>query len=191
MARGGRRRRAGSMSEFKAFEEAVEVRGSVVLSFVNVMGAFKGIALGILRDNGIVDPKAHLWYSQQSWLDSFATISNEVGPNTLYQIGRQIPIEGHYPPTIDSIEKAFEELDVAYKASHRGGEVGFYRFESTGMRSGRVTTFNPYPCEFDRGLIQSLAQRFEPTDSFVDIRHDVSEPCKKSGADYCVYHIDW
>jgi hypothetical protein len=179
------------MAEFKAFDSGVEVQGSVVLSFVHVMGAFKGIALGILKDNGIDDPKPHLWYSQQAWLDSFSTIAQKVGPNTLYQIGRHLPSEGRYPPTIDSIERALEELDVAYKTSHRGGDVGFYRFESTGMRSGKITTFTPYPCEFDRGLIHSLAQHFEPPDSFVDVRHDDSVPCKKLGADFCTHHVSW
>ena len=179
------------MVEFQAFEKAVEVRGSVVLSFVNVMGAFRSIALGILEDHGIVNPQPHLWYSLQSWLDSFATISDKIGPNTLFQVGRQIPLEGHYPPTIDSIERAFEELDMAYKNSHRGGEVGFYRFESTGLRSGKISTFTPYPCEFDRGLVHSLAHRFEPPDSFIDLQHDDKGPCKKSGADYCVHFVSW
>lgn len=179
------------MAEFKAFESGVEVKGAVVLSFVHVMGAFKGIALGILKDNGIEDPQSHLWYSQQAWLDSFATIAREVGPNTLYQIGRHLPSEGHYPPTIDSIERALEDLDIAYRTSHRGGDVGYYRFEPTGMTSGKITTFTPYPCEFDRGLIHSLAHKFEPPDSFVDVRHDDTGPCKKLGADYCMHHISW
>lgn len=179
------------MAQFKAFASGVEVRGDVVRTFINVMGAFQGIAVGILEDNGIEDPKPHRWYSQQAWLDSFSTIASKVGPNTLYQIGRQIPQEGRYPPGIDNIEAAFSELDTAYRTSHRGGEIGFYKFESTGLQSGTVTCFTPYPCDFDRGLIQGLAERFEPMDSFIDVRHDVTEPCKKLDSEFCVYHVSW
>ena len=38
------------MAQFKALAPGVEVLGEVVLSLVNVMGAFKGISLEILKD---------------------------------------------------------------------------------------------------------------------------------------------
>ena len=109
------------MAQFEAFSPKVEVLGEVVLSFVNVMGAFKRISLGILEENGIVDPKEDDWYSQQAWLDSFRKIADEVGPNTLYQIGRQLPAQHYFPPGIDSIETVLGDLDAAYRMTHRGG----------------------------------------------------------------------
>ena len=47
------------MAQFKAFDPNVEVRGDVVLSTINVMGAFKRIAIGILEDHGILDLQPH------------------------------------------------------------------------------------------------------------------------------------
>ena len=179
------------MAQFEAFEPDVEVVGDAVLAFVNAMGAFRGIALGILRDNGIADPEPHLWYPQQHWLDAFGTIAREVGPNTLYQIGRQLPIQARYPPGAESIDDVFEQLDSAYKQSHRGGEVGFYRFEPLGLRSARVICFNPYPCDFDRGLITSLAERFQPKDSLLDVRHERPGPCRAEGAEHCAFVMNW
>ncbi|MEM7586584.1 MAG: hypothetical protein AAF560_24560 [Acidobacteriota bacterium] len=179
------------MAQFKAFSPRVEVLGEVVLSFVNVMGAFKRIALGILEENGIVDPQPDQWYSQQAWLDSFRKIAEQVGPNTLYQIGRQIPQQHFFPPGVDSIEDVLANLDEAYRMAHRGGEVGHYRFQVIGMRSGKMTCDNPYPCDFDRGIIQALVERFEPQGSLVDVRHEDNAPCKKSGADSCSYTITW
>lgn len=179
------------MAQFKAYEPGVEVVGDAVLAFVNAMGPFKGIALGILKDNGISDPQTHLWYSQQAWLDAFRTIAREVGPNTLYQIGRQIPIQGRYPPGQQTIEEVFEQLDTAYKQSHRGGEVGFYRYDPLGLRTGRVVCFTPYPCDFDRGLIHSLAERFAPSDALLDVRHVRPGPCKEEGAEHCDYQVSW
>ncbi len=179
------------MAEFKAFSPRVEVLGDVVLSLVNVMGAFKGISLDILRENGIVDPESGEWYSQQAWLDSFKAISERVGPNTLYQVGRQVPQQYVFPTVIDSIESVLGDLDAAYRKSHRGGEVGHYHFRILGVNVGQMTCDNPYPCDFDRGIISALAQRFEPPESLVDVRHEDDAPCKKQGADSCVYTISW
>ncbi len=179
------------MAEFKAFSPRVQVLGEVVLSLVNVMGAFKGISIEILKENGIVDPEPSKWYSQQSWLDSFRAIADKVGPNTLYQVGRQVPQQYRFPPMIDSIETVLSNLDEAYRKSHRGGEVGHYRFQIRGLKVGQMTCDNPYPCDFDRGIISALAQRFEPPGSLVDVRHEDQAPCKKQGADSCVYTISW
>jgi len=179
------------MAQFKAFAPGVEVQGEIVLALVSVMGAFKGIALGILSDNGIKDPQADQWYPQQAWLDSFRTIATEVGPNTLYQIGRQIPDQAPYPANVTTIIDALSGLDAAYKGTHRGGDIGYYRFEQTGERTGRMVCCNPYPCEFDRGIVHSLAQRFEPPDGFVDVEHEYGTPCKKMGADSCTFVVSW
>ena len=55
------------MAQYKAFDTNVEVLGDVVLSVVAVMGAFKTIALGILGDHGIKDPRPDGWYPQQAF----------------------------------------------------------------------------------------------------------------------------
>ncbi len=179
------------MAQFKAFSPKVDVLGEVVLSLVNVMGAFKGISLDALGQNGIVDPEPDKWYSQQAWLDSFKVIAEKVGPNTLYQVGRQVPQQYRFPPGVDSIETVLTNLDAAYRSAHRGGEVGHYRYEILGLNAGQMTCDNPYPCDFDRGIISALAQRFEPPGSLVDVQHVDSEPCKKHGAESCTYRINW
>ena len=179
------------MAQFKAFSPRVEVLGEVVLSLVNVMGAFKSISLDALEQNGIVDPQPDRWYPQQAWLDSFKVIAEKVGPNTLYQAGRQVPTEYRFPPGVESIEAVLTDLDAAYRGSHRGGEVGHYRFQFLGLNKGQMTCDNPYPCDFDRGIISALAQRFEPPGSLVDVRHEEDAPCKKEGADSCTYTISW
>ncbi len=179
------------MAQFKAFSPRVEVLGEVVLSLVNVMGAFKSISLEALHENGIVDPEPDKWYPQQAWLDSFKVIAEKVGPNTLYQVGRQVPHQYQFPPGIDSIDSALSDLDAAYLKSHRGGEVGHYRFKTLGLDLGQMTCDNPYPCDFDRGIISALAERFEPPGSLIDVRHEENAPCKKLGADSCIYTISW
>lgn len=179
------------MAQFNAFEPGVEVMGSVVTSFIDVMGAFKSLAEGILKDNGIVDPRPGQWYSQQSWLNSFKTITDQIGPNTVFLLARQIPTSADISPAIDTIEKALFGLDQAYRDSHRNGEAGHYIFVKTGAKTGQMHTLNPYPCDFDRGILDALAKRFEPANPYLDIVHHDNAPCKRQGADSCTYTITW
>lgn len=180
------------MAQFKAFASNVEVNGETVLSVVNGMGVYKKQALDILAKNGINNPQPGQWYLQQAWLDSFKEISETIGAKTLFAIGKAIPENAIFPPEIDSIEKGLAAIDIAYHMNHKGGEIGHYRFQSTGSNSGKMVCDNPYPCEFDRGIIETMAQKFKPKDSImVFVEHDDSQPCRKKGAESCTYMITW
>jgi hypothetical protein len=180
------------MAQFVGFAEGVEVNGETVYAIVDGMGAFKSKALDILARNGIRDPKAGNWYLQQSWLDSFKEIAETLGDNTLLAIGRKIPENAKFPPQINTIEKALLAIDVAYHINHRKGEIGHYHFSSTGPKSAKLVCRNPYPCAFDRGIIEAMAKRFKPKDSMLaTVKHDDSCPCRKKGADSCTYTVAW
>ena len=180
------------MAQFKAFAPSVEVNGETVLSVVNGMGIYKKQSIEFLEKNGINNPQPGQWYSQQAWLNAFKEISETIGPKTLFAIGKAIPENAKFPPEIDSIEKGLSAIDVAYHMNHRGGEIGHYKFESTGYNSGKMVCKNPYPCEFDKGIIESMAQKFKPKDSIMAfVEHDNSQPCRKKGADSCTYLISW
>ena len=179
------------MAQFKAFSPEVEVRSEVILSFIEVMGAFRRLADEILRDHGIRDLMPGYWIPQQAWLDSFAAILDKIGPNTLFYLARQIPTSADIQPDIDTLEKALFSLDEAYRMSHRGGEVGHYIFYKTGEQTGRMETKTPYPCDFDRGILDALTRRFEPSNPYLEVRHLDTEPCKKDGSEYCSYAISW
>src|SRR5262245_55900026 len=105
---------------------------------VNVMGAFRSVAVRILSKNGIVDPRPDRFYPHTAFMGAFRTIGEEVGPNTLYQIGRQVALEGHVPPQIATPEDALGSLDLAYYSQHRGGDIGHYHYVITGERSGTM-----------------------------------------------------
>jgi hypothetical protein len=180
------------MAQFKAFAAKVEVNGGTVHAVVDGMGAFKTKALAILKENGIADLRAESWYSQQAWLNAFKAIAESIGPKTLYAIGQKIPENAKFPPGLDTIEKALSSLDAAYRANHRGGDIGSYRAQATGPKSATLVCRNPYPCEFDHGLIHAVAQRFKPAGSLaVKVTHDAAAPCRKQGADACTYLVTW
>lgn len=180
------------MAQFEPFAQSVQVNGETVLSVVAGVGTFRDRALAILGENHIVNPQPGKWYAQSDWLSAFKTISERMGGITLLAIGRQIPENAQWPPAVDSLEKALPSIDVAYHMNHRGGEIGTYQFEKTGEKTGRMVCRNPYPCEFDRGIIDGVARKFKPQGvAIVNVRHDDTMPCRKSGADQCTYLISW
>jgi len=176
------------MAEFKAFTFGVEVNGETVLSIINGMESRREEALDILKKNGISDPRPGEWYPQQAWLDAFREIAERFGDGCLYEIGKKIPENAKFPPHIDSLEKALLSIDAAYHVNHRGGGIGSYKFEKTGGHSGVMVCKNPYPCSFDRGIIEALVRAFSPEAS---VRHDAGAPCRQHGADSCTYIIEW
>jgi len=179
------------MAQFKAFAPGVEVNGETVLSVVDGMGPYKDMGLKILAENGINDPKPGQWYPQQAWLDAFKTIADKMGPNTMLAIGKTIPENAQWPPQVDTIEKALGSVDMAYHMNHRGGEIGSYRFESTGAKTGKMTCTNPYPSDFDLGIIYSVARKFAPKGAFPTVKLDETLPTRKTGGETCTYLIGW
>ncbi|MBN1588084.1 MAG: hypothetical protein JW888_01060 [Pirellulales bacterium] len=194
------------MAQFEAFAEGVEVNGETVYAVVDGMGMFKTRALKILAENGISEPVAGKWYPQQAWLDSFRIISQTIGSVTLAAIGRKIPENAHFPPGLDSIEEALKSIDVAYHLNHRLGTerlfdprtgkmkegIGHYGYEKVEKNKVKMVCNNPYPCDFDRGIIEAMAIRFKPSGClFLQVKHDDTAPCRKKGADSCTYYVEW
>ena len=179
------------MAQFTAFDPKVEVNGTGIIGFIEFAGTFKKMILNILAKHGIVNPTGKDWYLQQAWLDAYREIYEQVGVKTLKQIGKQLPEKALWPPAIDTVEKALASLDMAYHMNHRGGEIGFYRFEKTGEHSGKVVCHNPYPCPFDEGLIETAAKKFALPGARVHVKHDESQPCRLKGGETCTYLISW
>jgi hypothetical protein len=179
------------MPPFQAYSNSVEVNGQTVLSIVKGMGAFKDSGLATLARHGIKSPSSAGWYSQRQWLAAFEEIAKSIGPRTLFQIGQSIPESAKFPPGINSVEKALGSIDMAYHLNHRGGEIGHYTFKSTGPKSGVMECRNPYPCDFDRGIIEALVRRFAPPPAAPKVAHDSSKPCRSKQGDCCVFLISW
>ena len=194
------------MAQFKAFDNNVEVNGQTVLSIVDGMGSYRDTALAILKENGIDSPRKDQWYSQQSWLNAFKKISDSIGKATLFSIGKRIPENAEFPPSINDLQKALAAIDVAYHMNHRiNGTImfdpgtgkmlegiGHYKLERIDDKTYKMVCKNPYPSEFDRGIIDAMANRFKPEGSAkVKVKIDETQPMREKGADACTYIISW
>jgi hypothetical protein len=196
--------------EFKAFDSGVEVFGANVGAFVDAFKLFPSVILKCLVKHGIgtmsgqnVEIDKGRWYSQEAWLAAWEEIATTVGPRACFQIGRQVPRHAVFPPSITDISAAIASIDVAYHMNHRkNGKVMFdaatgqkakgignYGFEPVrGERKIKSVCENPYPCDFDRGLLTEVATKFETQ---ARVSHDDNAPCRSNGANSCTYLVSW
>jgi hypothetical protein len=180
-----------NMAVFQAYSPRVEVNGQTVLAVVNGMGAMKTMALKILAEADIVNPKPNQWYSQQKWLDAFKVIAEEIGPMTLFKIGNSIPKNADFPSGVKDIHVALQAIDVAYKSNHRGGEIGYYKYIKIGEHRVMMECKNPYPSDFDRGIIVAMAREFAPVRTLPSVSLDITRPSRKTGGESCTFVISW
>lgn len=182
------------MAQYIPFQPGVEVNGQTILSVVYALHAGRDTRLAMLAKHGLNDIKPEKWYSQEKWLNAFKDISKYLGDPTLFVIGKAIPDNAIFPPEIDSLEKALNSIDIAYHMNHQGGEIGSYKlikFDSVNREAIMVCN-NPYPSEFDRGIITTMLRKFRPKDSYMsEVRLDMTKENRQQGHDSCTYLINW
>ncbi len=178
------------MAQFIAFDPNVEVSGAVILSFI---AALEDDARALLREYGITHVTPTSWHHQQTWLDAFRAISEgDLGRLfDLVKVGTQIPRHAHWPPDIQTAEEALQSINEAYHMNHRGGEIGYYKAVPLEGGGVKMVCENPYPCDFDYGLLYGVAKLYLPKETHVIVEHDPDGPCRKDGDDACIYHISW
>ena len=179
------------MAQFTSFDPNVEVSGQSILLLVDAMGIVKRMATKMLAKHGITDVTGKTWYPQQAYLNAFKEIYEEIGPKTLKTIGKQVPEKVvAWPPDIKTVEDALASIDKAYHLNNRGGDIGYYRFEKTGERSGKMICYTPYPCPFDEGITEATANKFAPPGTRVKLVHD-KDSCRMKGGETCTYYLSW
>ena len=186
----------------------IEVNGESVLSIVHALPAFERRAREALTACGISDPQPGKWYPQQSLMNALKQITDAGGGGTLlFQVGKTMLTNAQFPPNISDFESAFGSMDAAYHMNHRRNGnimfdpitgkmlegIGHYTFRpSSASRSAEMICDNPYPCDFDQGLITAAARRFKPAGALlVNVGHKEGEPCRAHGGKSCTYLISW
>lgn len=179
------------MPVFKAYSNNVEVNGETMLSIVAGMGFMKSVALKILADAGIPNIEQGKWYKQQDWLNAFKSVSEKVGKNTLKKIGKSIPENAKFPNQIQDIHSALAAINVAYKMNHRNGEIGFYKYSKISENEAEIHCKNPYPSEFDEGIIEAIATKFSTAGQNPYVVLATNKETRRNGAESCTFIVKW
>jgi hypothetical protein len=176
------------MAEFVAFDPRAESKGSAVLATLEGLGFD---LMPTLRKHGLYAVEHDGWYPQQTWLDILADVERELKVNTtldLVSVGSKIPETADWPPDVTTVEEALASIDVAYHMNHRNGEIGYYRSERLDQNTFRVICKNPFPSDFDYGIIYGTVRKFQPEGSRFYIER-ADSPCRQNGDDECIYFV--
>lgn len=175
------------MSEYHPYDPAVEVSGAAILSTI---AGLQDDVLSVLAAHGIGQITADGWYPQQAWLDALRDISTGGGILDLVSVGMRVPDTALWPPEVDTVEKALLSIDVAYQMNHRNGEIGSYHAEVIEEGHVRLMCDNPYPSDFDYGIIYQTTRKFMPRGQVFTVRR-ADSPSRKNGDDMCIYDVTW
>ena len=172
---------------FEASSSAVEVDGRTVHSVISGM-MLHSVGRELLRREGLDPLKPERWYPMQSWLNVFRTISERLGADTLYSVGYRIPQAAEFPAhMMKDVSTALQSIDIAYHHAHRNGDIGCYEYSQVGEGIHQIRCNNPYPCDFDLGIIDSLVDRFRGSQVF-NVVH-VTGTCRKLAGAECRYQV--
>ena len=91
-----------------------------------------------------------------------------------------------------TVHDALASISIAYQMNYRNGSIGKYEYTQTGPNSGTMLCENPYPSDFDYGLIYRTAQKFRDSSSTkLIVKRDESKSNRISGGESCTYDIEW
>jgi predicted hydrocarbon binding protein len=174
------------MSQSVTISPDATVSGGNILSMLAAMGPFRRRGEAVLQERGIGEVSPEGWYPLPVYVTALREIGERMGPNTLYQIGRQIVNHVALPPEIDSFEKVLASFGQAFDLNHRGVAPGAISYRMTSDRSASITTATPYPCGFDRGVIHGFFQKL--LGLRVTVEH-ADGACKNQGAPCCTHLV--
>lgn len=182
------------MPQFKAFSPAVEIWGGSLLAMLDGLvhaGMPRDEALALLGRAGVWDPEREGWYSHQAMLDTLREAGDRYGERVLRAAGRAIPIGSRFPPEVETLERALLTLDIAYQVNHRGGAIGHYACRALGPRRMELRCDNPYGCEVDQGILDTLLAHHASAGLTPSLSHSSDTGCRKQGHHACLYHVAW
>lgn len=192
-------------------ETRIETLGAAIRSFYDGLGSFTSIAAKYLLQYKLAKPDANkqavldieAWFPQEDVLGAYHAINREIGDGPTFKTGYSIPKYAVWPPFVTDVHSALQSVDIAYHMNHRKDGVvmfdpqtgkmlegiGHYLYQAgTSPNAATIICDDPFPCEFDRGIITATAARYQAR---ATAKHAPNTPCRKDGAEKCVYYVAW
>lgn len=167
-------------------EVAGDLLRAVVTGVEQFSSAAREPARAAFSERDIADPDSGEWYPLAPSLAAIETVDELVGESGTFGLGKRVPRALAFPGGTADVRAAFTALDEVYRANHRG-DAGGYAFRQIGDDDGRIECHTPYPCAFDRGLVEGVAASF--ADGYVCLRE--VGVCRADGAERCTYEVTW
>ncbi len=168
---------------------SAEVSGKMVMTSLETMGSFRSTILRILESNGILNPQNVKWYPLSLYVNALSKLSQRVGQSPIYMIGMRDVDKMSFPYGSNTIESVLKSLTSAYKMHHRGTECGQYILNQIDSISYSLTCNTPYPCAYNKGMIEGLIMRYKKPGEFISVHHDSTKPCRDRYGSSCTFII--
>ncbi len=193
--------------QYIPFQSDVQILGNAIESTIANVGPFRALTIEAMVKTGACPPgtkqlEPQRWYSHKGYLTALRLCAERFGETMLNKAGAEVIRNAVFPRSVTNIHAAFAALDAVFHMNHaiagqplfdpstgtmRDG-IGHYHYERCGARNIVMRCENPYPCEFDRGVLTTLARRFEP---LALITHIDLHECRQRGGSVCAYEITW
>ena len=163
--------------------ESYDAYGEAVISVIDGFKQYPSVVLKILSRHGMIQKNDETidkgsWYPLDRWIASLNSIVEEIGANSVYMVGKNIPDTSVWPPHIKDIHSALSSVEIAYHMNHRTKAgvvmfdpatgiimdgIGTYKYIATraSVRSASIARI-PILCYFDRGIVTAISARWEP-----------------------------
>lgn len=178
----------------------IEIAGNSALAIMSALGPYRAIADKALALHSIWTIAADRAYPLDAFLGVLDTIIETAGTNTIFAIGKKVPEFAIWPPGVDDMFKALASIEIGYHMNHfKDGKImfdsstgqltegiGHYHCKVEGARRIAMVCDNPYPSDFDRGIITATARKYE---SAAEVERDPSKPTRLEGADSCTFIV--
>lgn len=174
-----------------------EVSGSAVLAIITGTPPDRvGDVLSILEEQGIESPDEDCTYSHDAFLEALVTVGEEFGPMSFQDIAEALPSHIDGISTITSITDGLEALPTIYETIDANGDSFSFTIESNSDHSRSITCTTPYPCAFDRAIVEAVvtagAERDDQRSPQVQVtEHNCEDPLTVEGMPECTFQVSW
>jgi len=169
----------------------LEVTGELVGAVAGGIEKFSADARTAARqaveDADLAPVESDEWYPLGAYVDAIEAIHDLVGDQAVHALGQRVTRAVTFADAVDDVPAALAALDEVYRAQHRGGDAGGYEFRQIGDEDGRIECHTPYPCAFDRGIVEGVAVAH--ADGFVCVTEIGA--CQRDGSGRCTYDVSW
>ncbi|MHA1673541.1 MAG: hypothetical protein ACTSYI_07925 [Promethearchaeota archaeon] len=167
--------------------KSVKINGQTILSIKKGLLSEK-IATKFIVEAVGESVEEDKFYPAEGFLKALNNIGEKMNVAIMKKVGTKIVEAAKWPPGIDSLDSAMQSISVAYKMNHRPNDaaiIGDYIYNKIDERECTITATNPYPCDFDEGIVNGVARTIEKS---VFVTH-LEGSCRKNGDSKCVYLI--
>ncbi len=194
------------MAQFVAKNSSVEVHKRAIQALAFAFEVGIETRMDILKRKNVDLNKPIEWFIQQDYLNAFSEISEKMGSNNIFMIGKAVVNNVPFPPMIN-LEEALRTIDIAYHMNHRlDGKIMYDVFTKkkiSGIGNYKLTMFDekerkaemvcntPYPSDFDRGIITQVVRKFKPQNGRDSVTLDNTKETRSNLGETCTYIITW